>query len=189
MQSRARLLSHPIHQILIVFPLGLLTTSIVFDIIGLVTLGSQWTYIATYMVGAGVIGGIAAAIAGLIDYRAIPRNTRARSVGAAHGLASVTVLLLFGVSALLRVEAPSTISFPALAFSLAGAGCAAVAGWLGGELVTRMGLGVDDDAGLNAVSSFAASPTRTASAHYVSSGQATPPLTDRGPVPGQSQTL
>ena len=155
MQSRARFLSHSIHQIVIVFPLGLLFTSVVFDIIGLVSGAPQWSYIATYMIGAGLVGGIAAAVFGFVDYLAIPPHTRARRTGRIHGLASVCMVLLFGIGEWLRIGPVSQPTVAALAFSLAGVLVGGLAGWLGGELVTRMGIGVDDDAGLDAPGSFA----------------------------------
>lgn len=159
MQSRARLLSHPIHQILIVFPLGLLTTSVVFDGIGLTTHTRLWSYMATYMIAAGLLGGLAAALFGFVDYLGIPAQTRARRVARLHGLTSLFVLVLFGAGEFLRLGSKATPSVYALALSLTGALVAGLAGWLGGELVTRMAIGVDDDAGLDAASSLDAART------------------------------
>ena len=155
MQSRARFLSHSIHQIVIVFPLGLLFTSVMFDVIGLFSGAPRWSYIATYMIGAGLVGGIAAAVFGFVDYLAIPLHSRARRTGRIHGLASVAMVLLFGIGEWLRIGQPSQPTAVSLTFSLAGVIVGGLAGWLGGELVTRMGIGVDDDAGLDAPGSFA----------------------------------
>jgi uncharacterized membrane protein len=46
MESRAKLLGHPIHPMLIVFPLGLLGTAVIFDIVGLVTHKTEWSLVA-----------------------------------------------------------------------------------------------------------------------------------------------
>ena len=62
MQSRAKLFGHPIHPILIPFPLGLLTTSVVFDVVYLLTDNGKWSEIAFWMIAAGVVGGLAAAV-------------------------------------------------------------------------------------------------------------------------------
>src|ERR1041384_6352411 len=78
MQSKARFLGHPIHQMLVVFPLGLLATAVIFDLITLGSGAPQWSRAAFYMIGAGIIGGLAAAIFGLIDWLAIPSDTRAK---------------------------------------------------------------------------------------------------------------
>ena len=72
MESRAKLFGHPIHPILIPFPLGLLTTSVVFDVVYLLTGDGKWLGVSYWMIAAGVIGGLAAAVFGLIDCLAIP---------------------------------------------------------------------------------------------------------------------
>jgi uncharacterized membrane protein len=153
MESRAKALGHPIHPMLIVFPLGLLSTAVIFDILYLITDRSGFATAAAYMIAAGIIGGLVAAVPGLIDWLAIPNGTRARRVGLLHGVGNVVVVLLFAISWLLRVGAdnwdPSAL---ALVFSFAGVLLSAVTGWLGGELVDRHGVGVDDDASLDAPS-------------------------------------
>ena len=154
MESRAKFLGHPIHQMLIVFPLGLLGTAVIFDVIGLVTGGSQWTLISYYMIAAGVISGLVAAVFGAIDYFAIPRGTRARYVGTLHGVGNVAVVALYGASWLLRRPSPANPDAEAFIFSFLGLILALGTGWLGGELVNRLGVGVDDGAHLNSPSSL-----------------------------------
>ena len=159
MESRAKLLGHPIHQILIVFPLGLLGGAIVFDIVNIVR-GGAWSLVSWYVIGLGVIFGVLAAVFGLIDWLAIPSGTRAKSIGAYHAVGNVIVLLLFAASWQLRkpaIASPSALAYTLsfVAFALAG-----VTAWLGGELVDRLGVGVYDDANLNAPSSIDASSTR-----------------------------
>lgn len=155
MESRARLLGHAIHPMLIVFPLGLLATAVIFDVIYLATDRSGLAAAAAYMIAAGIIGGLTAALFGLIDWLSIPARTRAKRIGAWHAIGNVTVVGLFAVSWLLRVGAtdwePGAL---ALVFSFAGAGLALVSAWLGGELVERLAVGVDEGAGLNAPSSL-----------------------------------
>ncbi len=158
MESRAKVAGHPVHPMLVVFPLGLLATAVVFDVIYLVTNGVRWTEVAYYMIGAGVIGGLAAAIPGTIDWLAIPRGTRARRIGLIHGVGNAVVLGLFLLSWLLRRDAPGAPPTEAIVAGLAGAGLAVVTGWLGGELVDRLGVGVDDGAHLDAPSSLSELP-------------------------------
>ena len=154
MESRAKLLGHPIHQMLIVFPLGLLATAVVFDVIGLFGPDGVWSLMAYYMIAAGVLTGLVAAIFGAIDYFAIPRGTRARYVGTLHGVGNVVVVALFGASWLLRRVNPQDPPIESLLFSFLGFLLAAGTGWLGGELVDRLGVGVDDGAHLNSPSSL-----------------------------------
>lgn len=160
MESRARLLGHPIHQMLIVFPLGLLATGVIFDIIGLATHDGKWHTVAFYMIAAGVIGGLAAAIFGFTDYLAIPGATRAKHVGRLHGLGNLVVVILFAVSWYLRLPAPAAPQALALVCSFAGVILALFTGWLGGELVDRLGVGVDDGANLDAPSSLSGRAAR-----------------------------
>jgi uncharacterized membrane protein len=159
MESRAKLFGHPVHQMLIVFPLGLLAMAAIFDVLSVLTNNQRWTEIAFYMIGAGIVTGLIAAIFGLIDYLAIPSGTRAKRVGALHGGGNVLVVLLFAASWFLRWPAPAQPGTLAYLCSYAGAGLSLVTGWLGGELVDRLGVGVDDGANLNAPSSLSTRST------------------------------
>ena len=160
MESKAKLLGHPVHPMLIVFPLGLLATSVAFDIVGLSTGDHSWFAISFWMIAAGIIGGLLAAIFGLIDWWAIPSGTRAKAIGLWHGGGNVVVVLLFIVSWLLRRSAPTEPNTGALILSFVGVSLAFMSGWLGGELVDRLGVGVDDGAHLNAPSSLSGRPAR-----------------------------
>ena len=154
MESRAKLLGHPIHQMLIVFPLGLLGMAVVFDIVAIVRAQGYWSEIALWMTVAGIATGLLAAPFGLIDWLAIPSGTRAKRIGALHGGGNVVVLMLFAGSAFLRWTAPQTPPTPALMLSSAGLFLALITGWLGGELVDRLGIGVDEGAHVDAPSSL-----------------------------------
>jgi uncharacterized membrane protein len=158
MESRVKLAGHPVHPMLIVFPLGLLSTAVIFDLVYLVTNATRWTETAYYMIGAGLIGGALAAVPGWIDWAAIPSGTRAKRVGLLHGLGNVVVLALFALSWVLRRPDPSTPPTQAIVSGLVGLVLVAVTGWLGGELVDRLGVGVENDAHLDAPSSLSALP-------------------------------
>jgi uncharacterized membrane protein len=153
MESRAKLLGHPVHQILIVFPLGLLGMAVIFDVLRLV---AGWALGTTsyHMIAAGVVGGLVAAVFGLVDWSAIPAGTRAKRIGALHGVGNVVVVVLFLGSWWLRRPDPASPSTTAFLLALLGGGLSVVTGWLGGELVDRLGVGVDDGAHLNAPSSL-----------------------------------
>lgn len=160
MRDGAKLFGHPVHQMLIVFPLGLLAMAVVFDVIRLLGGSQALGTSAYYMIAAGIVSGLAAAVFGFIDWLAIPPRTRAKSVGAWHAIGNVVVLLLFAVSWWFRrgvVESPPTLAFIS---AVAGAGVALVTGWLGGELVDRLGIGVDEGANVNAPSSLSGHPAR-----------------------------
>jgi uncharacterized membrane protein len=158
MKSKATLLGHPIHQMLIVFPLGLLATSLVFDIVYQATGNERWADIAYVMIAAGIIGGLIAAVFGLIDWVAIPAGTRAKWIGAVHGIGNVAVVGLFVISWLLRYGNPVTPGVAPFVLSILGVALALVTGWLGGELVDRLAVGVEDGAHVNSPSSLSGRP-------------------------------
>jgi uncharacterized membrane protein len=164
MESRAKALGHSIHPMLIVFPLGLLSTAVVFDILYLITDRSGFWVAAAYAIAAGIIGGLVAALFGLVDWLAIPAGTRAKSIGLVHGLGNVVVVVLFAVSWLLRAGAedwkPSAL---AITLGIVGVAGASAAAWFGGELVERLGVGVHSNADLNAPSSLSRTGRTTSS--------------------------
>jgi uncharacterized membrane protein len=155
MTSRAKALGHPIHPMLIPFPIGLLTTAVVFDIIWLATDRVGFTAAAAYAIAAGIIGGLVAAPFGWIDWFKIPADTRAKQVGLWHGLVNVVVLVLFAISWWLRLDAGAwNPTAWALVCSFVGVVVAVVAAWLGGELVDRLGIGIDEGANPDAPNSL-----------------------------------
>jgi uncharacterized membrane protein len=165
MESKAKILGHPIHQMLIPFPLGSLAMAVIFDIIYLAWGNPVMVTVSYWLIVAGIITGLIAAPFGLVDWLAIPKRTRAKSVGALHGLGNVVVILLFVASALLRYDARDSIpayepGTLALVFSFAGVGLSLLTAWLGGELVDRLSVGVDDGAHLDAPSSLSGRPAK-----------------------------
>ena len=155
MESRVKLFGHPVHPMLIVFPLGLLATAVIFDILYLSFGNSLLPTASYYMIAAGVLGGLLAAIFGFIDWLALPNGSRAKNIGLWHGLGNVLIVGLFAVSWLLRGNnvdfVPDSL---ALTLSFAGTALALVTAWIGGELVYRLGVGVDPGAHVNAPNSL-----------------------------------
>jgi uncharacterized membrane protein len=158
MESKAKTLGHPVHPMLVVFPLGLFATSFGFDLVRLAGGGEGFSTAAFYMIAAGILGGLAAAVFGLVDFLAIPRGTRAKTIGAFHGVANVGVVALFIVSWGIRYGDHAAPLGGAILLSGIGVLVALVSGWLGGELVDRLGVGVDDGAHLDAPSSLSGRP-------------------------------
>jgi uncharacterized membrane protein len=148
-------MGHSIHPMLIVFPLGLLSTAVIFDIFYLATGNTDFNIASGYTLAAGIIGGLVAAVFGLIDWTGIPQATRAKQVGLLHGLGNVVAVVLFAGSWLLRAnETGWHPNAGALVLGFAGLVVAAVGGWLGGELVERHGIGVHEEASPDAPSSL-----------------------------------
>lgn len=150
MYSKVKSMGHPVHLMLVNFPLGLWVTAAVFDIVRLVTGNGYWSGVAFWMIAAGSVGGVLAALAGVTDWTGIPKDTRARQVGIVHGVGNALVLALFIVSWLLRLNAPDNPSILAYILSFLGAALVGLTGWLGGELTGRYGVGIEEGANVNA---------------------------------------
>lgn len=163
MESRVKVLGHPVHPMLIVFPLGLLVTGTIFDLIHLISDNPVFGQTGFWMISAGIIGGVLAAATGFADWTGIPANTRAKRIGLLHGAANGVVLVLFAVAWLMRsgntehVAGGGVFTLEVIAVAISGG-----AGWLGGELVDRLGIGVAEGAHPDSPSSLSKEP---ASAH------------------------
>ena len=175
MESRAKFLGHSLHQIMIVFPLGLLVTSVLFDVIGALSGKAEMYRVAYRMITVGVVSGLFAAVTGWIDWAAIPTGTRAKVVGLSHGLANTVMLSAFGLSWWIRYSTnPANPSVLAVVLSFLAFGVGLFAAWLGGELVNRLGVGVDNGANLNAPSSLSGKPATETPVPLVESTSSAP---------------
>jgi len=131
MKTRAEFLGHPIHQMVIALPLGLLATAAAFDAISVATRNRRLAGAGYYMQSAGLITALGAAVPGAMDWWDIPRNTRAKNIGLLHGIGNLAVTGLYGASWWLRRRRPNRVTRTGLALSTSGALLALVTGWLG----------------------------------------------------------
>ena len=155
MESRVRALGHPVHPMLIVFPLGLFITAVIFDLVQLISGDTIYGQVSYWNIVAGLIGGIVAALTGLLDWMAIPDGTRAKRIGLLHAGANSIVLLLFLIAWLVRMDNSDRLAGGGLfVLEVIAIAVGGVAGWLGGELVNRLGIGVDEHAHPDAPSSL-----------------------------------
>jgi uncharacterized membrane protein len=163
MYSKVKSMGHPLHLMLVNFPLGLWVTAAVFDIVRLVTGNGYWSGVAFWMIAAGSVGGVLAALTGVTDWTGIPKDTRAKQVGIVHGVGNAIVLTLFIVSWLLRLNNPDNPLILAYVLSFLGAALVGLTGWLGGELTGRYGIGIEEDANINAYGPLL--PSKSATTH------------------------
>lgn len=163
MRTKARILGHPIHPMLVTIPIGLFLLSLVFDLIVLGGGPAAFGLSSFWAIAAGVCAGLLAAVFGLIDWLGIPPRTRAKRIGLWHAGINVVVVGLFVVAWLIRTQTAGRepIWF-AVAFEIAAVALLLVSGWLGGELVDRLGVGVDDGANVDASSSLGRTTARPA---------------------------
>ena len=159
MKSRVRALGHPVHPMLIVFPLGLFVAATVFDLVELLTGDNTFGEVGYWNIAAGMIGAVLAAATGLLDWTGIPAGTRAKRIGLLHGAANAVVLVLFLVSWLARMNNTDHVAGAGwFVVEVVALGIGGVAAWMGGELVDRLGIGVDEHAHPDAPSSLSGRP-------------------------------
>jgi uncharacterized membrane protein len=145
MRSRASLRNHPIHPMLVVFPIALWIFSLLCDIV--YHSGSHnpyWKGMAFLSMLCGTVGALAAAIPGFIDYLAI-RNAQAKRVAMIHMILNLIIVVLFIFNLGMRFSAPADPDQQLFAtiLSVIGVLLMAVSGWLGGTLVYIHHVGVE----------------------------------------------
>ena len=154
MAGKINLLGHPVHPMVIVFPLGLLPASVACDVIYLVRGGAHWAHMAYWLIAAGVLSGLFAAIFGFADWLALPAGTRAKRIGLLHAGVMDVVIVLFAISWWLRRANPDAPTNLVIGLSVIAVCFGVLGGWLGGELVYRLSVGVDFEAHVNSPSSL-----------------------------------
>ncbi|HET8661931.1 MAG TPA: DUF2231 domain-containing protein [Micromonosporaceae bacterium] len=154
-EPRVRVLGHPVHPMLVMLPLGLFVTAVVFDLVDILGGGEVFGEVAYWDIAAGLVGAALAAPFGSLDWLNIPQGTRAKRIGLLHGGANLLVALVFLVVWLVRQAEPAHAAGGGLfVVEILAIGLASVAAWLGGELVDRLGIGVDEEAHPDASSSL-----------------------------------
>jgi uncharacterized membrane protein len=138
----ARISKHPIHPMLVVLPLGLWITALVFDIIYAFTGQATLRTVAFWNVGAGIIGALLAAIPGFVDWLSL--TGRAARIGTYHMLLNLGAVAIFAVNWFLRTRVSADSPWP-LVLSIVGVIGIFIAGWLGGELVYVHRVGVEEE--------------------------------------------
>lgn len=142
MKTRASIAGHPLHPMLVVFPIGLFIFSFVCDLIFFGTGDVVWNAVAYYAMAGGIIGGVAAAIPGALDLFSLP-HSRMRGIGVVHMTINLIVVILFAINFWIRGTADPAAVGPVW-LSVLGVALLAVSGWLGGELVYVHGAGVSE---------------------------------------------
>lgn len=142
-----RLAGHPLHPMLVHFPVALWTLGFGADVGGLAAGADWWWRISFGCQALGVLTASVAMVAGVLDYAALPRDHAAQDTAVVHMLVMATAWLAYLASLALR-GLPGVAPPPTAAVAAAGVGFAAmvVGGWLGGRLVYRFGVGVDGSA-------------------------------------------
>lgn len=146
MASKASIGGHPIHPMLIPFPLALWVTSFLTDVLYLLFVrNGSLLLISKYMLAAGILGGLLAALPGIVDWLAI-KDSEVKKVADWHARLNVIALVIFAASFYLRTSygrswMGGSLTLPFL-LSFVGVILIGVSGWLGGDLAYKYGVGV-----------------------------------------------
>jgi len=142
MRSSASIKGHPIHPMLIVYPFAFLTGAFGFNVAAAASKNRELRTVGNYLVPAGIVAGLAAAVPGVVDYlNSVPPDSSGKDRATKHALLNVTGLGLFTTSWLLG-RAGTRRTLPLLLQGL-GSAVMSVAGYMGGTLVYRNQIGVD----------------------------------------------
>lgn len=142
MASPASLQKHPIHPMLIPFPIALWIFSLVCDLIYASGWGGiVWNEMAFYTIAGGLLGALLAAIPGYVDYRSLS-DPEVKRIGRWHLVINLSLVVLFAMNLWLRIGGEPGAVLP-ITLSAIGMAMLGVSGWLGGELVYVHGVAVE----------------------------------------------
>ena len=144
MRSRAHIKTHPLHPILVGFPIAFFTAAFVFDLLGVVKDDASWHDQASRLLVAGITMALLAAIPGLIDFvYTVPPASSARKRASAHAFLNLCMLALFITALIYRLT--KYHPEPMVYLFLEGGAFLTMlcAGWMGGTLVHRNQIGID----------------------------------------------
>jgi uncharacterized membrane protein/nitrite reductase/ring-hydroxylating ferredoxin subunit len=143
MKSKAHIKGHPLHPLLVAFPIAFFTGTLLSDVTALITSKPMYREIASYLELAGVVFALLAAVPGIIDYfSVVPPESSAKKRATKHGLINVIVVFIFTIAFFLRKN-PDVSFMMILGLEIAGVILLTISGWLGGTLVYRNQIGVD----------------------------------------------
>lgn len=136
---------HPFHPILVTVPIGAWVASFVFDLLSRWTADSAaFALGARWLVAIGVVGALAAAAVGVLDFFAIPPGTPAKRTALTHMVLNLAVTAGFVASFLVR-DGEGPVGWGVIALSAVALGALGISGWLGGKLTYRFGVRVVDE--------------------------------------------
>jgi uncharacterized membrane protein/nitrite reductase/ring-hydroxylating ferredoxin subunit len=142
MRSKASINGHPIHPILVTFPIAFFTGTLVFDILAVVNNNTGFWQTGKYLNIAGIAGGLLAALPGIIDYFfTVPPASSAKKRATIHGLTNVSVVIVFSVAMFLKCKAQISDTL-IIAIESVGMIMLCIAGYMGATMVYRNQIGV-----------------------------------------------
>jgi uncharacterized membrane protein len=141
MASPASIKKHPLHPMLVAFPIGLWLFALVCDVVHEAGGYTVWQTVATYCIAAGIVGALVAAVPGLIDYFSIDEAVM-KKIAKLHLAVNLGAVAIFTINLWVRFRVPAESYLP-VGMSVVGVLAIGVGGWLGGEMVYIKGMGVE----------------------------------------------
>jgi uncharacterized membrane protein len=141
-QSTAKVGGHPIHPMLVQFPIVCFIGVLVTDIVFINNQNPGWATASRYLLVIGLVMAALAALAGLTDFLGDKRIQMGDAIK--HAVANVTAVVLELVNLILRLHTNDPIPRIGIILSALTVLILLYSGWKGGELVYRHGIGVDD---------------------------------------------
>jgi len=148
MRTPASIFKHPIHPMLVVFPIGLWIFSLICDVVRLAGASDDtWSTVAFYSMVGGLIGALCAAVPGLIDLLLYKGGLPpVKKIALTHMAINLTAVVVYVINIWLRARSPTpvdtSLSLPVV-LSVIGVALIFVSGWLGGQMVHVYGVGVE----------------------------------------------
>jgi uncharacterized membrane protein len=135
MQGKANIAGHPLHPMLVTFPIGCFVAAVVSDMISIWQGPAFWSEMSTWLLLFGVIGALLAAFFGLVDYLSAPMSAQAKSIAAWHMTLNIAMIVIFGIACAIRFVDHASVA----GHALTGLGIVilAIAGFLGGDVAHR----------------------------------------------------
>jgi len=144
MRSAASIKEHPIHPMLVGFPVAFIFGAFAFDLAGLLGDLPHAHTTGGYLSLAAILTGLLAAVPGLIDYlRVVPPRSTGKKRALSHAVINSSALVTIALGWIFRDRTSFVPEWPTVVLEAASAGLVTWGGWLGGTLVYRNQIGVD----------------------------------------------
>jgi uncharacterized membrane protein len=143
MQGKATVAGHPIHPMLVTFPIGCFVAAVVSDLISIWAGPVFWAAMSTWLLLFGIAGGLLAALFGFVDYLSAPMSVEAKSIAAWHMTLNIAMIVIFGIACAIRFLDHTSVA----GYALTGLGIVvlAISGVLGGNVAHRHLVGSSED--------------------------------------------
>ena len=144
MQGKATLANHPIHPMLIPFPIAFFAGALLCDIISHWGDAAFWPRAAVALIGLGIISALIAAVFGFIDYLTAPLTDGVRKTATTHMVLNLITVVIFAIAFYLRLGNATSVAGYVL--EVIGVIVLSLSGWLGGKLAYEDRVGMADSA-------------------------------------------